>query len=577
MRALLLMVLACAWRSEPVDAASFVVNSTLDAVDASPGNGTCASSGGACTLRAAIQEANALAGADTITLPAGTFTLAVAGSGEDFAATGDLDIRDAVTITGAGATATIIDAARIDRVFDILDIAGTVTIEELTVRNGFSQLANLAGGIWNSAILTVSHVRIETSEGRLGGGAILNDNDLTATDVTLSGNVTNSQGGGLYNTGTAHLERVTVSGNTSAAAAGGIQNDGTLTLINVTLSGNTAVTDGGGLNNGVDATLGNVTIAANGADRGGGVFSPGDATFTNTIVADSVSGGSCNIGGTVTSVGSNLDTDATCSFTGPGDLSGVAAALGSLADNGGPTQTHALLGGSPAIDAGRDCPPPATDQRGMTRPVDGDGDTVAVCDIGAVEVDGPASTTTTTTSVTPTSTTLPTIDTPLAGTKLVLTDNAANAAKRKLVALARDTAVTVPDGAESPETGGALLQVFTENGDGFDSTYTLPAAGWKIQGRPGRIRGHQYRDPKLVRGPVSLVVIRSGKLLKIAGRGSKLTHTLGTDPNPVWIVLTIGTRRQCMSFGGPKPKFAAGKRFTSGRAPRPASCQAPAG
>jgi CSLREA domain-containing protein len=574
MRVLLLMV-ACAWRPEPADAAPFVVNSVLDAVDANPGDGSCAAAGGACTLRAAIQESNALAGADTITVPAGTFTLALAGSGEDFAATGDLDLRDAVTITGQGATATIIDAARIDRVLDIWDVAGTVVIQDLTVRNGFSQPANLAGGIFNSAALTLSRVRVETSEGRLGGGGILNDGDLTASDVTLTGNVTNSLGAGLYNTGTAHLERVTVSGNDSAAAAGGIQNDGTITLVNVTISGNTAVTDGGGLYNGTDATLGNVTVAANDANRGGGIFSPGDMTFTNTIVADSVSGGSCNSTGTVTSVGSNLDSDATCSFTGPGDLSGVGAALGALADNGGPTQTHAPLAGSPAIDAGRDCPPPATDQRGTNRPVDGDGDTVAVCDIGAVEV--AQGSTTTTTSVGSTTTTLPTVDTPLAGSKLVLKDNATNAAKRKLVVVSRDKGVVVPDGAESPETVGAVLQVFTASGDAFAGTYALPAAGWKTQGRAGRIRGHQYRDPTTARGPISAVVLRSGKLLKIAGRGSKLTHTLGTDPNPVWVVLTIGTSRQCASFGGPKPKFAAGKRFTSAGAPRPPACATPTG
>jgi hypothetical protein len=66
--------------------------------------------------------------------------------------------------------------------------------------------------------------------------------------------------------------------------------------------------------------------------------------------------------------------------------------------------------------------------------------------------------------------------------------------------------------------------------------------------------------------------VRSGKLLKIAGRGSKLMQTLAADPNPVSIVLTIGTSRQCMSFGGSRPKFAPGKRFTSGGAPRPADC-----
>src|SRR4029453_8679444 len=78
-----------------------------------------------------------------------------------------------------------------------------------------------------------------------------------------------------------------------------------------------------------------------------------------------------------------IDTGATCGFSGAGDLSNVSAGLGNLANYGGPTETHILVTGSPAIDAGRSCPPPNTDQRGVTRPKDGNGDTTAVCDIGS--------------------------------------------------------------------------------------------------------------------------------------------------------------------------------------------------
>src|SRR6266404_7208434 len=87
----------------PAAAATFTVNDTADAVDAAPGNGSCATAGGGCTLRAAIQEANANTGPDTITVPDGTYMLTIAGRDEDSAATGDLDITDDVTITGAGA------------------------------------------------------------------------------------------------------------------------------------------------------------------------------------------------------------------------------------------------------------------------------------------------------------------------------------------------------------------------------------------------------------------------------------------------------------------------------------------
>src|SRR5437867_13154215 len=104
----------------PAAAATFTVNDdTQDAVDAAPGDGSCATAGATCTLRAAIQEANAHAGADTIMVPAGTYLLTIAGQGEDIAATGDLDITDDVTITGAGADNTILDGNGIDRIFDI--------------------------------------------------------------------------------------------------------------------------------------------------------------------------------------------------------------------------------------------------------------------------------------------------------------------------------------------------------------------------------------------------------------------------------------------------------------------------
>ena len=90
--------------------ATFTVNSTNDAVDANPGDGVCASSVAECTLRAAIMEANVHAGSDTIIVPAGAYTLALTGPDEEASATGDLDVTDGVTIQGAGAATTIIDA-----------------------------------------------------------------------------------------------------------------------------------------------------------------------------------------------------------------------------------------------------------------------------------------------------------------------------------------------------------------------------------------------------------------------------------------------------------------------------------
>jgi CSLREA domain-containing protein len=94
----------------------FTVNTTADTVDADPGDGMAADSNGATSLRAAIMEANSLAGDDTITIPAGIYTRTLGGLNEGHATTGDLDVRDNLTINGVGGAETIIDAAGLDRV-----------------------------------------------------------------------------------------------------------------------------------------------------------------------------------------------------------------------------------------------------------------------------------------------------------------------------------------------------------------------------------------------------------------------------------------------------------------------------
>jgi CSLREA domain-containing protein len=110
----LLLVLAAAGPAAP--ASSFNVNSTTDRLDISPGNGVCQDSTGHCSLRAAVMEANALAGPDTIVLPSGTFNVELPGNNEDAGLTGDLDVREDVEIIGPGASMTTIDANGIDRV-----------------------------------------------------------------------------------------------------------------------------------------------------------------------------------------------------------------------------------------------------------------------------------------------------------------------------------------------------------------------------------------------------------------------------------------------------------------------------
>ncbi len=289
------------------------------------------------SLRACVIWANLNPGTDTLTLPAGTYTLSIAGTGEDAAATGDLDITEAIVINGNAVSATIIDANAIDRVFHILGVG--MTASNLTVRNG--NVTSNGGGI--------------------------------ALDATASATLTAS----------------TLSGNTASGGdGGGIQTaGGTVTLTNVTMNGNTA-DEGGGLSCRGPCTLTNVTVTANtGVVNGGGVHQrtgAGSITFLNTIVANNSSPLNDDCKGNASlliSNGYNLSSDATCDFTNTGDLQNTNPLLGPLQDNGGPTFTHELLAGSPAIDAGTTTGCPATDQRGVARPA------FASCDIGAYEGD----------------------------------------------------------------------------------------------------------------------------------------------------------------------------------------------
>lgn len=375
-----------------VQAAAHSVDTSSDAADANPGDGVCSAAAGQCSLRAAIMEANALAGADTINLPAGTYNLAIAGADEDIAATGDLDITDDLTINGAGPATTIVDGGGLDRVFDIRTNA---SISDLTIRNG--RVVNQSGGGMRleTGNLTISNSMITGNTVTNGEGGGLNlrgwENAVTITNSTVSNNTAHVCGG-ISSDRPGTLDRSTVSGNSASESDGGgvcnYSEEGPLTIINSTISGNTAAGHGGGLANYADGLtiITNSTITGNSAqDSGGGIWNGSVASFLvkNSIVANNPTGGDCSF--SEGSTGHNLSSDATCPFTGPGDLTSTDPKLGPLANNGGPTQTHALLAASPAIDAGDNNGCPATDQRDTARPQDGNSDSIAVCDIGAYE------------------------------------------------------------------------------------------------------------------------------------------------------------------------------------------------
>src|SRR6478609_1995053 len=125
LRILAVSLLATLAAAAPAAATTFTVTTTKDATDAAI-DGTCAIAGGGCSLRAAVQEANATTGEDVISLPAGRYRITLAGVGEDAAATGDFDSTHTLTINGAGADQTVIDANGADRVLE--EIGGDLTL-----------------------------------------------------------------------------------------------------------------------------------------------------------------------------------------------------------------------------------------------------------------------------------------------------------------------------------------------------------------------------------------------------------------------------------------------------------------
>jgi hypothetical protein len=299
--------------------------------------------------------------------------------------TGELLVTTSITINGSGADVLAIDANMASRVFRIFRIASgqTVTISGFTIRNGHTGTA---------------------------GGGIDNENNatLTITGCTISGNAA-ALGGGMFSGGPLTIDSTTISEN-SAGNGGGIYNDGAgmATLINSTLSGNMAAEGGGLFNIGMFAST-NSTFSNNSAPFAGGIFSSQTLQIGDTILNSGASGANISNLGTVTSLGYNLSSDDGGGvLIGPGDQINTNPLLGPLQNNGGTTLTHALLPGSPAINAGDPnfAPPPFFDQRGsgFDRVVN------SRIDIGSFEVQGqtPTPTPSVTPTATPTATATPT-------------------------------------------------------------------------------------------------------------------------------------------------------------------------
>lgn len=315
------------------------------------------------SLRQAILNANAIAGANTITFAGSVFTDATPDT--ITLTSGRLTITDDVTIQGTGANQLTVSGNNASNVFSILNIGTDATIDALTITGG------------------------NGNPGSFGfGGAIRNDSNLTITNSTIS----NSQafnGGGIGNTGTLTIINSTISGNSAVGNSGGgiVNSSGTLTIINSTISGNTADRIGGGIGsfNGsttiISSTITNNTSKniQNDVAGGGGIFSNDNPTVQNTIIAGNfdlsnqapdisgaVTGNANNLIGSLTGASGTIGTGSDITFASAG-ITNINQVLAALANNGGATQTHALVTGSAAINAGNNALVPSgvtTDQRG---------------------------------------------------------------------------------------------------------------------------------------------------------------------------------------------------------------------
>jgi predicted outer membrane repeat protein len=343
---------------------------------------------------------------------------------------GELLVNDSITISGPGAANLTVNGNHMSRVFHI-GSGKTVVISELTIENGFIEFGNSGGAVYNDhATLTIEDCTMIGNSGGSGGGAAYNDGTLGAATLNVAGSVLTgnsgfdggaifsngfsgnttlnvdgttiadnsgeeaggiySQGGGQGGSATLHISDSTFSNNSSAFTAGAVYSNGsaagnsTLQITNTTFSSNSAANSNGGAiyNDGsygnASAQVNNSTFNGNTAgDTGGGIYNDGYSGVATLEIVDTVLNAGAaganiaNQSGTVTSHGYNLSSDNGGGYlNGPGDQINTNPLLGPLQDNGGPTYTHALLPGSPAIDSGDPnfTPPPFDDQRGSGYP-----------------------------------------------------------------------------------------------------------------------------------------------------------------------------------------------------------------
>jgi len=373
---------------------AITVDVTLDSND--PAYQACTSAANDCSLRGAISRANANpATTFTILVPAGIYTLTIPGADEDSNATGDLDLRASLTLQGVGMETSILQAGerKGDGIDRVLDMTGsetiTVQVAQLTIQHGEVKDDKQGGGMAirganSDATLTQVMFKDNTGEGYSFGAGLFSNATTQVIDCVFSGNGNGGEGGAVYHAVTSiSFVRTTMMNNTSQYG-GAFANQAIATMTNVTISGNTATAEGGGVSqwNAGNLTVHYTTIANNtapGSANASGIQNVRTFKAYNSLLL--APGGKKVCTNALADGGYNLGSDNSC---GP-SVQALDPLLGPLQDNGGSTWTHALAFGSPAVDAADPANCITEDQRGIARPIDGNGDGLTACDIGALE------------------------------------------------------------------------------------------------------------------------------------------------------------------------------------------------
>lgn len=307
--ALLLLVSPRPVRAAP-KGSTFTVNSTLDEPNPSPSSGNCVSTpSGVCTLRAAIQAANATAGPDTIIVPAGTFSITRPGF-DDVAVFGDLDITDSVTIQGAGSAATIIDgngSVTNDRVFQVLISTYAVTMTGMTIRNGnattLTNPSGLGGGIYHETCgicgweLHLDDVILEGNAAQNGAGIYATGSTLTLNNTVLRANVAPVWGGGMYaNSVDLLIQNSQVYSNVGSFGGGIYAHQGSVALKNTQMFANNGGYGGGSLATQYSSlTIQDSRLYSSTAPTGGGLYL--EDTYDGQILRTEIFSNTAGVGG----------------------------------------------------------------------------------------------------------------------------------------------------------------------------------------------------------------------------------------------------------------------------------------